>query len=656
MKNRILIALFCGLLCVSLGAHAVNLKGKKAPKHALWVDSLDLSVASEDTKRPAQGKPVTGLPLELDGRKYAHGVGTHAVSEILIDLKGAAKQFDAVAGVDDGTAAQGAIAFEVWADDRKLAATGNMRVGDKPQPISVDLTGARHLLLLVLDGGDGTRFVRADWAGALITLVPDAKESPVAVANAGETAPSILHADAAEPRIHGARVTGTTPGRPFLFLIPATGEGPLFFSAKDLPEGLTLDGKTGIISGALKQAGTTVVTLSVSGAKGNSSRRLTIIGGEHKLAQTPPLGWNSWNSWGTAVDEGKVRGAADVLVSSGLAAHGYQYVNIDDAWEAERNGAGEILTNEKFPDMKALGDYIHAKGLRFGVYSSPGPKTCAGYTGSYQFEQQDADKYAAWGVDYLKYDWCSYRAVANKGAKLDELKKPYFVMREALDRCGRDIVYSLCQYGMGDVWRWGAEVGGNLWRTTGDIGDTWKSVSTIGFAQTGKEEFAGPGHWNDPDMLVVGKVGWGANVAPTKLAPNEQVTHITLWCMLAAPLLVGCDLAQLDDFTKALLSNDEVLEVDQDPLGKAGARRVQEGLGEIWTRPLYDGTTAVAVFNRGVLGRPVTVKLSDIGLQGKQAVRDVWQWKDLDAAEGSLTVKVPGRGAVLLKVGTASKE
>ena len=655
MKYVACLAVCCGVFCLALGAHAVDLKAKKAPKHGLWLDSLDFSALDQDSKRAAKDKPVTGSPLTLGRVKYAHGIGTHAVSELLIDLKGIASHFDAMAGVDDDTQATGAVAFEVWADDRKVAETGNMRAGEQPKPISADLTGARHMLLLVLDGGGGTRFVHADWAGALLTLTPDAKESPAVVTAALEPTPSIIHTDPPEPLIHGPRVTGAAPGRPFLFLVPATGEGPLSFSAKNLPEGLTLDPKTGIISGALKQGGSTDVALSVSGSKGSNSRALTIIGGEHKLAQTPPLGWNSWNVWGTAVAEDKVRAAADAMVSSGLAAHGFQYVNVDDAWEADRNAAGEILTNEKFPDMRALADCIHAKGLRFGVYSSPGPKTCAGYTGSYQFEQQDADKYAAWGVDYLKYDWCSYRAMANKGAKLDELKKPYLVMREALDRCGRDIVYSLCQYGMGDVWKWGAEVGGNLWRTTGDIGDTWKSVSTIGFAQTDKEAYAGPGHWNDPDMLVVGKVGWGPSIAPTKLSPNEQITHITLWCMLAAPLLVGCDMAQMDEFTKALLTNDEVLDIDQDPLGRAGGRRAQDGLGEVWTRPLSDGATAVALFNRAPLKRPVTARWADIGLQGKQPVRDLWQWKDLEPAEGALTVDVPGHGAVLLKIGAAAK-
>jgi alpha-galactosidase len=653
MKKLACMAVFCGVFCLALGAQAVDLKAKKAPKHGVWLDSLDFSVLAQGSKRPAKDKPVTGVPLTLGHAKYAHGIGTQAVSELLIDLKGGAARFDAVAGVDDGTQATGAVVFEVWADGRKVAETGKMRAGDKPKPVSADLTGARYLLLLVLDGGDSSRFVHATWAGALLTLSPEAKEAPAVVAVADELAPSIIHTDPPEPRIHGPRTAGATPGRPFLFLIPATGEGPLSFAAKGLPEGLTLDPKTGIISGALKQAGETEVALAVSGPKGSCSRKLTIIGGDHKLAQTPPMGWNSWNVWARAVDDAKVRAAADAMVSSGLAAHGFQYINIDDAWEGARAASGEILTNEKFPDMKALADYVHSKGLRFGVYSSPGPLTCADYTGSYQFEQQDANSYAAWGVDFLKYDLCSYRDIA-RVAELDVLKKPYFVMREALDRCNRDIVYSLCQYGRGDVWKWGEEVGGNLWRTTGDIGDTWKSVSTIGFAQTDIEPYAGPGHWNDPDMLVVGKVGWGPNIAPTKLTPNEQLTHITLWCMLAAPLLVGCDMAQMDDFTKALLTNDEVLDVDQDPLGRAGARRAQEGLSEIWARPLHDGTMAVALFNRAPIKRPVTVKWSDVDLQGKQPVRDLWQWKDLEPAEGALTVDVPGHGAVLLKIGAAS--
>ncbi len=242
------------------------------------------------------------------------------------------------------------------------------------------------------------------------------------------------------------------------------------------------------------------------------------------------------------------------FVNEGLRDHGWTYINIDDGWnmhkdaEPKRDSLGRILPNEKFPDMKALGDAIHSLGLKMGIYSSPGPYTCGQYTGSYQFEQKDAHSYASWGVDYLKYDWCSYDQIA-RDTSLAERQKPYLVMKEALNQVNRDIVYSLCQYGMSKVWRWGAEVGGNLWRTTGDITDTWESLKEIGFSQIENQPFAGPGHWNDPDMLVVGWVGWGPNLHPTKLTPDEQYTHISLWCLLSAPLLLGCDLQQLDPFT-----------------------------------------------------------------------------------------------------------
>ena len=312
-----------------------------------------------------------------------------------------------------------------------------------------------------------------------------------------------------------------------------------------------------------------------------------------------------------------------------------------------------INSNEKFLDMKALCDYIHSKGLKAGIYSSPGPFTCAGFPASYRHEVQDAERYAQWGFDYLKYDWCSYDGVA-KNKSLPELKKPYVIMRAALNKVDRDIVFSLCQYGMGDVWEWGAEVGGNCWRTTGDIGDSWSSMAGIGFAQNGHEKFAGPGHWNDPDMLVVGQVGWG-NLHPTGLTPNEQYTHITLWCLLCSPLLIGCDMAQLDEFTLNLLTNDEVLEVSQDPLGKQAGRVAQKDNAEVWAKDMEDGSKAVGLFNRGELEADVTVNWSDLGVSGKQAVRDLWRQKDLGQFDGSYTVKIGRHGAAMIRVAPNAK-
>ena len=421
------------------------------------------------------------------------------------------------------------------------------------------------------------------------------------------------------------------------------------YAAENLPAGLTLDEQTGIITGQLEAEGTTEVRVTVSGPRGTASSTLTIVGGEHKLALTPPMGWNSWNVWGTAVDAEKVKAAADWMVKSGLAAHGYQYINIDDAWEGERDANGRITSNEKFPDMKALADYVHSKGLKLGIYSSPGPKTCAGYEGSYQHEFEDAETFAEWGIDLLKYDWCSYGKIAKDDSEA-ELRKPYELMRQALDACGRDIVYSICQYGMGEVWKWGAEVGGNYWRTTGDITDTWASMSRIGFGQHGLHPYAGPGHWNDPDMLVVGKVGWGPQLHDTRLTRNEQVTHITLWSLLAAPLLIGCDLSQMDEFTVALLSNSEVLAVNQDPLGKQGWRVAQRGKTEVWMRPLADGSIAVGLFNRGRGVTDVVAYWGELGLEGPQRVRNLWTRRDVGTFNGAFTARVSRHGAVMVKI------
>lgn len=627
------------------------LAGTVPPANGIWLDTLDLEAVRQDIKKARAGRSVSGFPLTLNGEVFEHGIGTAAASEFSIDLKGAALRFRAFAGVDDATKGRGSAAFSVWVDGARSAESPVLRGNDPPHYFDVDLSGAQSLLLLVSDGGDGNANDHADWAGAALILSPGATAQPSAHIPE-EEAPAIYTGGAPlEPAIHGPRITGATPGRPFLFLVPATGEGPLAFSAENLPEGLSLDAGTGIISGALAREGTTDVTLTVTGPKGAASRVLTVVGGEDKLALTPPMGWNSWNVWGVKVDDAKVRAAADYMASTGLAAYGYQYINVDDAWEADRGADGEIICNEKFPDMKALGDYIHAKGLKFGMYSSPGPKTCAGYTGSYQYERQDAQTYARWGVDFLKYDWCSYQAVAG-GVDREALIKPYLLMRAALDECDRDIVYSICQYGMGDVWEWGDEAGGNLWRTTGDIGDSWNSVSKIGFAQNGLEAYAGPGCWNDPDMLVVGTVGWGKKMRPTPLTKNEQVAHITLWTVLAAPLLLGCDLAQLDAFTLALMTNDEVIDVNQDPLGKQGWRCAGDPWAEIWMKPLYDGTLAVALFNRAPVKTALSARWDDLGISGSQPVRDLWQRKDLEPADGVFTAQVPAHGAMLVKIGT----
>lgn len=452
------------------------------------------------------------------------------------------------------------------------------------------------------------------------------------------------------PRINGPRVYGCRPGRDFLFRIPATGIRPMTFSAEGLPGGLKLDAGTGVISGRVRNAGTYPVLLSAANDKGMDRRSLKIEAGD-RIALTPPMGWNSWNCWGLSVDDARVREAADFMESTGLADHGWSYINIDDGWEAPgRRPNGEIEANEKFPDMKGLSDDVHAKGLKLGIYSSPGPYTCGGFLGSYEHELQDVKTYAKWGIDYLKYDWCSYGTIA-KDASLGELKKPYELMRDVLRKVQRDIVYSLCQYGMGKVWEWGAEVDGNLWRTTGDITDTWKSMAGIGFEQTVQWEFAAPGRWNDPDMLVVGWVGWGPRLHPTQLSVNEQYTHISLWCLLSAPLLLGCDLSKLDDFTLSLLTNDEVLAVNQDPLGRQARQIRVEDSTQVWAKQLEDGSMAVGLFNLDRDDGKASASWADLGLSGSLNVRDLWHQQDVGTFTDKFEAEVYGHGVVLVRIG-----
>ncbi|HEY2016087.1 MAG TPA: glycoside hydrolase family 27 protein, partial [Bryobacteraceae bacterium] len=304
-------------------------------------------------------------------------------------------------------------------------------------------------------------------------------------------------------------------------------------------------------------------------------------------AKTPPMGWNSWNKFRNQVSDKMIREMADAIVSSGMAKAGYVNVNIDDTWEsATRDANGNIGTNNKFPDMKALAAYVHSKGLKLGIYSSPGPKTCAGYLGSYQHEEQDAKTFASWGIDYLKYDWCSASQVYDNSQAT--MAAAYAKMGNALLHSGRTIVYSLCQYGENDVGEWGAKVGGNLWRTTGDISDRWQSMDDIGFnKQPGREKYAGVGHWNDPDMLEIGNGG---------MTDTEYQTHMSLWCILAAPLLAGNDIRDMKPGIAEILMNKEVIAVDQDRLGKQGVRVAKEGNLEVWAKPLADGGHAVGLF------------------------------------------------------------
>jgi alpha-galactosidase len=359
---------------------------------------------------------------------------------------------------------------------------------------------------------------------------------------------------------------------------------------------------------------------------------------DNGLAKTPPMGWNSWNHFGGAVDDKIVREMADAMVSSGMAAAGYTYVNIDDTWEGGRDAQGNIVPNQKFPDMKALADYVHSRGLKLGIYSSPGPRTCGGYEGSYGHEEQDARTFAGWGIDYLKHDWCSAARVYTDA----DVRAVYQKMGAALAHCGRPIVYSLCEYGMGDVWTWGPQAGANLWRTTDDIRDNWKSMSEIGFNQDRLAPYAGPGHWNDPDMLEVGNGG---------MNNTEYKTHFSLWCLLAAPLMAGNDLRHMSAATREILTNREVIAVDQDALGKQAVIITKRDNIEIWAKPLQDGSRAYGIFNRSDEGTDEDISWPEFALAVKPgALRDLWAHQDLTPGAEGWQGHIPAHGVIMLIV------
>lgn len=360
-----------------------------------------------------------------------------------------------------------------------------------------------------------------------------------------------------------------------------------------------------------------------------------------RLARTPPMGWNGVNFFGNdSLTEGMVRAEAHAMATNGMKAAGYRYVNLDASWDggALRDLHGNIVPNSRFPDMKALGDYIHSLGLKFGIYSVPGPAGCgSAFTGSYMHELQDARTFASWGVDYLKYDYCDAPSVYPS----DQMQAVYRKMYDALQSTGRPIVFSFCQYGWQQVWRWGSSAGGNLWRTTGDDWNNYSRMTYVGFEQDGLQKYAGPGHWNDPDMLEIGN---------GVLTVNEEKMQMSLWCILAAPLLAGNDLRTMSPQTLAILTNREIIAVDQDPKGIQGHRVAEEGPLEVWMKPLSDGSKAVGLFNRETGEESVTVNFSDIGVSGAAKVRDLWEHKNLGVYRNSFTATVPTHGVVMINV------
>jgi alpha-galactosidase len=656
--ERLILMLFVGLLALICSA--------AEPGRSVWLSSLNLEKMTAGWGTPQIDKSIQGKGVSIAGRQFDKGVGTHASSVMYVDLKGGSRRFSAQVGVDDEVAGNvGSVRFRIYGDGRMLFDSGIVKAGEPAKEVDIDLTGVGLLILSVDPAGDGISYDHADWAEARFEVVG---AEPQAIDALIESRVLLTPKPGQEPRINGPKVYGCRPGRPFIYRIPCTGQRPLMFSADKLPRSLKLDRTTGIITGiSPRRQGRYNITLKARNAYGSTRRAFTVVVGD-ALALTPPMGWNSWYIHYDRVTDKLMRAAADAMIESGMADFGYQFVNIDDCWMVKpgaedpmiggepRDAAGAIRSNARFADMKALTDYIHDKGLKAGLYTSPGPLTCQGYAGSYEHEQIDAEKFAEWGFDFLKYDWCSYSRVAT-GQDPERAQLPYRKMGAILPRLERDIIFNLCQYGMADVWNWGGQVGGHCWRTTGDLGlekgADLPGFYRIGIANAQHWQYAGPGRWNDPDYILIGWVGDAhkqAEGTPTTLTPNEQYSYMSLWSLMAAPLIFSGDMEKLDEFTLNVLCNAEVIEVDQDSLGRQGRIIRQNEQHFIMAKDMEDGSKAVGLFNTDQIGSAVTVAWEELGIKGPCRMRDLWRQKDLGIFESQYQAVVPRHGVALVRL------
>ena len=642
------------MLLVSGGCAELISEDTQVVKKVLWLSDLNLSKMTAGWGKPIANQSIEAKPLTIDGHKYDKGVGSHADSVMYIDLHSQADRFKAQVGLDDETQGKGSIYFRVYGDSRKLFDSGVIHGNESARQIDVNLKNIKTLVLQVTNAGDDIHYDHADWAEALIEYSGTA---PMAIDAPVEEKVILTPKPGLGPKINGPKVYGARPGRPFIYRIPATGKRPMDFSARQLPRSLQLDERTGIITGTTpKEPGDYTVVLEAKNSHGKTERKFKIVAGD-TLALTPPMGWNSWYIHYNRVTDKDMRGAADTMISSGMAEYGYQYVNIDDCWSKKKGDKpyravdGSILPNAKFEDMKALTDYIHAKGLKAGIYTSPGQWNCAGYAGSYGHELQDAVTFAEWGFDFLKYDWCSYGYKA-KDNSTGELTKPYQKMGDILKELDRDIVFNLCQYGMGEVWKWGGRVGGNSWRTTGDLG--WMSgFREVGLSNAQHYEYAKPGQWNDPDYILIGWVGDARGMGqgtPTTLTGNEQYSYMSMWCLMASPLIFSGDMAKLDEFTLNVLCNAEVIEVDQDTLGKQGRIVKQAEDYFIMAKDMEDGSKAAGLFNTTEMPIDIEVLWEDIGLEGKCRVRDLWRQRDMGKFNKKYSATVGRHGVMMIRL------
>ena len=627
----------------------------------VWLQDLDLAKMRQGWGKPQINRSIREKPLTIAGKVFEKGVGTHAHSVFYVDLAGETEKFQAVVGVDDAAGRPGTLNFKIYGDGKKLWESSVMKLGEKGKEINLNVLGIKTLLLMVDPAGDGNAYDHANWAEARFVVKG---KKPVALDAPEEKAEILTPKPGPEPKLNHPTVYGCRPGHPFIFRIPTTGTRPIQFKVNGLPDSLKLDAANGIISGTAPEKGKYEVEFIAENKSGKARGKMKIVSGD-TLALTPPMGWNHWYAHYDNVTDKMMREATDIMIKSGMADVGYQYVNIDDCWMNApkqkdplrvgplRDAKGNMLPNKHFPDMNGMTDYIHSKGLKAGIYTSPGPFTCAGFAGTYQHEEQDALQYAEWGFDFLKYDWCSYDGVVKGNHSLETLKKPYKQMGDILKKQKRDIVFNLCQYGMGNVWEWGEEVGGHCWRTAGDLGFELDRIFEVALKNASYRAYSKPGSWNDPDYIQIGFVGNADGKGePRKfpLTPNEQYAFMSLWSLMASPIFYSGDMSQLDDFTINVLCNPEVIAIDQDSLGICAEVIQKSEETFVMVKPLDDGSLAVGLGNRGEFATEVKVTWNDMKVKGQQQVRDVWRQKNLGTFASEFSAQVPRHAVVLLKI------
>jgi len=658
------VAACCGCVFFQQGAPEAGTK---------YASEFDLSAASAGM----------GTKVAVRGRGFV----TRPESAVAFRANGKVRAFDGELAIAPEAPAQKTSGREIravcriWADGKVVWNSGVFGEKSKPVKVHVNLTGAEEIVLETTSTAPWVAYEATivEWREAAFSYDRGAElasvTDPAATRQLGIQTPAAKES----PVFNGAEVWGVRPGRPVIFRLPVSGVRPMTFRAKGLPEGVTLDAAKGILGGvAPLKKGDYPIVVTADNAKGSATKTITLKVGD-TIALTPPMGWNSWNIWGSAFTGEHAKAAAEALDASGLADYGFAYINLDDWWEMNnssqntkrpelkgpaRDGDGMILSNPSFPDMKGLTDYIHSFGFKAGLYSSPGPQTCGGCEGSWQHELKDAQRWADWGFDYVKYDWCSYGEIYHRETGLstwgkgnttynESFARPYRLMGECLKKQKRDIVYSFCQYGLGEVQKWGREAGANCWRSWQDLKDTWPwmEIAFAGYVPNLEfHKYVGPGFWADPDMMIVGSQRSFGTTHPTYITPNEQYTHVSLWCMIGSPLLIGTDLTKLDDFTKNLLMNGEVIALNQDTLGKVARRAVHDDLHSVWMRPLANGDTAIAIVSRYPLARTFTVDLKALDLGGEYTVRDCWRQIGEGVASGTYTAEIPPHATKLIRL------